>query len=94
MRHLKTCSKLCRSHKIKRPGAGCTPGSSRRWAWRCWPSWPWPSRHLATATLAVITPFAIGIVLAMLLDPLADRLERRGMSRTMAAALIFGVFVL
>lgn len=57
------------------------------------------TRRFAEATLAVLTPFALGLVLALLLDPLADRLMRlrigrRQVSRTAAAGLVFLVFVL
>ena len=52
------------------------------------------ARHFLDATFAVITPFAIGLVLALLLDPLADKLMRRGMGRTAAAGSVFGVFLL
>ena len=52
------------------------------------------TRRFAEATLAVITPFALGLTLALLLDPLAARLMKRGMKRTPAAGLVFGVFVL
>ncbi len=51
-------------------------------------------RRFGEATLAVITPFALGLTLALLLDPLAARLMRRGMKRTPAAGLVFGVFLL
>ena len=59
----------------------------------------WFVRRFALATLAVLAPFAIGLVLALLLDPLADRLMRlrigrRQVSRTAAAGLVFLVFVL
>lgn len=46
------------------------------------------------ATLGVITPFVIGLVLALLLDPLADFLVKRGLSRAPAAGLIFALFLL
>jgi predicted PurR-regulated permease PerM len=49
---------------------------------------------LAAATLSIITPFVIATVLALFLDPLADRLERRGLSRAGAVGVVFGVFVL
>ena len=52
------------------------------------------ARRFLEATLDVITPFAIGLVLALLLDPLADKLMRRGLSRMAAAGLVFGVFLL
>lgn len=52
------------------------------------------ARRFLEATLAVIAPFAIGLVLALLLDPLADKLTRRGLGRTPAAAIVFVVFLL
>ena len=52
------------------------------------------ARRFAEATLAVSAPFVIGLVLALLLDPLADRLMKRGLSRTAASGLVFGVFLL
>ncbi len=64
-------------------------------------------RHLAfwVATLAVfmfllwllsdvLLPFLAGLALAYLQTPLADRLERRGVNRTVAALLIVGFVVL
>ena len=51
-------------------------------------------RRFGEATLAVITPFAVGLILALLLDPLAERLTRRGLGRTPAAGLVFAVFLL
>lgn len=50
--------------------------------------------RLGTATLSVLSPFVVGTVLALLLDPLADRLQARGLSRTGAVALVFGLFLL
>ena len=48
-----------------------------------------------TALLAVLRdvllPFATGAVLAYFLNPVADRLERMGLSRTAAAAVIVGL---
>ncbi len=52
------------------------------------------ARRFAEATLNVIAPFAVGLVLALLLDPLADTLMKRGLSRTAASGLVFGVFLL
>ena len=40
-----------------------------------------------------ILPFIIGAGVAYLLDPLADRLEARGLSRGAATAVIFGLFI-
>ena len=42
----------------------------------------------------VLLPFVVGMALAYLLDPLANRLIKRGMSRFAAALLILGSFVL
>jgi predicted PurR-regulated permease PerM len=42
----------------------------------------------------VLLPFVAGFVLAYLLNPLANRLERAGMKRTVASLIIVGVFVL
>ncbi len=50
-------------------------------------------RRFGEATLGVITPFVIGLVLALLLDPLADFLVKRGLSRAPAAGLIFALFL-
>ena len=40
----------------------------------------------------VLLPFVAGIALAYLLDPIADRLERLGLSRTLATSLILASF--
>jgi predicted PurR-regulated permease PerM len=42
----------------------------------------------------VLLPFVAGLVLAYLLDPLADWLERRGVSRLIATIVILSTFVL
>ncbi|HEV7776400.1 MAG TPA: AI-2E family transporter [Luteibacter sp.] len=42
----------------------------------------------------VIMPFAIAAMLAYLGDPLADRLQRLGMGRTLAVSIVFAVLVL
>lgn len=39
----------------------------------------------------ILSPFLVGALLAYLSDPLADRLEARGLSRTAAVALVFVV---
>jgi len=39
----------------------------------------------------VLMPFAIAAMLAYLGDPLADRLQRLGMGRTMAVSIVFSV---
>ena len=51
------------------------------------------ARRFAEATLSVIGPFAVGLVLALLLDPLADNLMKRGLSRMAASGIVFGVFL-
>ncbi|MCM5558768.1 AI-2E family transporter [Pleomorphomonas sp. JP5] len=43
---------------------------------------------------SILLPFVAGMALAYLLDPVADRLERLGLSRTLATALILVLFVL
>ena len=42
----------------------------------------------------ILMPFAIGAMLGYLGDPLADRLERWGLSRTLAATLVFLVLLI
>jgi predicted PurR-regulated permease PerM len=42
----------------------------------------------------VLVPFVAGMVIAYLLDPLADRLEDWGLSRTLATALLTVLFIL
>ncbi|PIO98712.1 AI-2E family transporter [Pleomorphomonas carboxyditropha] len=43
---------------------------------------------------SILLPFVAGMALAYLLDPVADRLERLGLSRALATALILVLFVL
>jgi predicted PurR-regulated permease PerM len=43
---------------------------------------------------SILLPFVMGMVLAYFLDPIADRLERVGMSRLGATVVILGSFVL
>lgn len=42
----------------------------------------------------ILTPFAVSLLLAWLGDPLVARLQRRGMSRTLAVLLVFGLMTL
>jgi predicted PurR-regulated permease PerM len=42
----------------------------------------------------VLLPFVAGMVLAYLLNPLADRLERHGVHRLLATLIVLGVFIL
>ena len=42
----------------------------------------------------ILLPFVVGMALAYLLDPVANRLERLGLPRMVAAFLIIGLFVL
>ncbi|HEY4144174.1 AI-2E family transporter [Pinirhizobacter sp.] len=68
-----------------------TPDASRRWqmlalvAVICFLVW---------LLAPVLMPFAIAAMLAYLGDPLADRLQRLGMGRTMAVSIVFSVIVL
>jgi|SRR5579863_4091266 len=41
----------------------------------------------------ILLPFVLGMAIAYVLDPLANRLSKRGMSRLMAALIILGGFV-
>jgi predicted PurR-regulated permease PerM len=43
---------------------------------------------------SAVTPFATGIALGYLLDPVVHRLERLGLTRLAASVLILGVFIL
>ena len=52
------------------------------------------AKRFTEATLAVSTPFAVGLMLALLLDPLADKLMKHGLSRIAASGLVFGIFLL
>jgi predicted PurR-regulated permease PerM len=49
--------------------------------------------HLWEASLQIAAPFVLAIALALLLDPIVDRLERTGMRRGFAVLLVFLVFV-
>jgi predicted PurR-regulated permease PerM len=42
----------------------------------------------------ILLPFVLGLALAYVLDPLANRLAKRGLSRLVAASFILGGFVL
>ena len=42
----------------------------------------------------ILLPFVLGMALAYVLDPLANRLAKRGLSRLVAASIILGGFVL
>ena len=41
----------------------------------------------------ILLPFVLGMAIAYVLDPLAERLTRHGMSRLVAALIILGAFV-
>jgi len=49
---------------------------------------------LAYLARGILLPFVVGLAVAYLLDPLADRLEARGIHRGLAAALILAAFFL
>ncbi len=42
----------------------------------------------------ILTPFVLGALLGWLGDPLADRMQRRGLSRNLAVASVYGAMVL
>lgn len=43
---------------------------------------------------AILAPFLVSMLLAYMGDPLADRLERLGLSRTLSVVVVFAVFIL
>lgn len=43
---------------------------------------------------AILMPFLVALLLAYMGDPLVDRLERLGLSRTLGVAAVFGLFTL
>ena len=49
---------------------------------------------LSVAALDIATPFIVGTVLALLLDPVVDRMEARGLKRIAAVGIVFVVFLL
>lgn len=60
--------------------------------------WGWVLVAIATllffySARAILGPFLAGFVIAYLLDPLTDRLERRGMARWLATTLVLGIFL-
>ncbi|HKS12166.1 MAG TPA: AI-2E family transporter [Pseudomonas sp.] len=61
--------------------------------------WAWLGVALLIAVLlyllhGILSPFLIGILLAYLADPLVDRLERMGLSRTWGVVVVFSLFTL
>lgn len=61
--------------------------------------WVWLGVTLLCAVLLywlhpILSPFLIGILLAYLADPLVDRLERAGLSRTGGVVVVFTLFTL
>jgi predicted PurR-regulated permease PerM len=61
--------------------------------------WFWVSAVVAIVAAlwllhGILLPFVAGMALAYLLDPIANRLERLGLNRVMAALLIVAIFVL
>ena len=42
----------------------------------------------------ILLPFVAGMAVAYFLDPVADRLERTGLSRTLATSIITAAFVI
>lgn len=68
-----------------------TPDASRRWQMLALVA---VIGFLVWLLAPVLMPFAIAAMLAYLGDPLADRLQRLGMGRTMAVSIVFSVIVL
>lgn len=61
--------------------------------------WAWLGVALLVAVLLyflhnILSPFLVGILLAYLADPLVDRLERMGLSRTWGVVVVFSLFTL
>ncbi|MHC6224457.1 AI-2E family transporter [Pseudomonas sp. X10] len=61
--------------------------------------WAWLGIALLIAVLlyflhGILSPFLVGILLAYLADPLVDRLERMGLSRTWGVVVVFTLFTL
>ncbi|WP_252091749.1 AI-2E family transporter [Pseudomonas sp. MWU13-3659] len=61
--------------------------------------WIWLGAALLIAVLLyllhnILSPFLVGILLAYLADPLVDRLERAGLSRTWGVVVVFSLFTL
>ena len=61
--------------------------------------WAWLGVALLIAVLlyllhGILSPFLIGILLAYLADPLVDRLERMGLSRTWGVVVVFSLFTM
>ncbi|NER63885.1 AI-2E family transporter [Pseudomonas sp. MAFF212427] len=61
--------------------------------------WVWLVVVLVIGTLlyflhGILSPFLVGILLAYLADPLVDRLERAGLSRTWGVVAVFALFSL
>jgi len=61
--------------------------------------WVWLGVALLIAVLLyslhnILSPFLVGILLAYLADPLVDRLERLGLSRTWGVVVVFSLFTL
>lgn len=61
--------------------------------------WIWLGAAFVIAVLLyflhnILSPFLVGILLAYLADPLVDRLERFGLSRTWGVVVVFSLFTL
>ena len=67
---------------------------------RQWKRWLWYSAlimaiiWIAYLAREIWLPLAIAFLIAMVLDPVVDRLEARGWSRTAGAVLIYAIFIL
>jgi len=62
---------------------------SNRWLWLAGLSF---AGWLVYLLMPILSPFLVGILLAYLGDPLVDRLEARGLSRTWGVVVVFALF--
>ncbi len=71
--------------------ASDTYDQSQRWQWL---AFTLTAGALIWLLAPVLTPFVISMLLGYLGDPLADRLERAGLSRTMSVFVVFFAMIL
>ena len=62
-------------------------------------NWPWFAAlalllAFLYAVMPVLTPFLVSLLIAYMGDPLVDKLEERGLSRTLGVIVVFAVIVL
>ncbi|WP_080997037.1 AI-2E family transporter [Thiopseudomonas alkaliphila] len=62
-------------------------------------NWPWFAAlalllAFLYAVMPILTPFLVSLLIAYMGDPLVDKLEERGLSRTLGVIVVFAVIVL